>query len=191
MISSSDAAPAFLSHPSRFYSSAAWYVLRTKPRQEKRAQDNLKAWGLETLLPLLPERRKKLRPMDGIRALFPSYIFCRFRDELFDKVKFTHGIAYVVAFGGTPAVVDQCIIDGLRARMDAGGAVALLEDVDAAPGPGLRAGDQVMIKTGMFANMAGVLQKDITGSDRVRILLDTVKRTTVECPISEVRKLSQ
>jgi transcriptional antiterminator RfaH len=165
----------------------AWYVLRTKPRQEKRAQENLKAWQLETLLPVFPDQRRHPRPGDdGLRVLFPSYIFCRFPAFLFDKVKFTYGISYIVGFGGTPAVVDQAIIDQLIERMHPDGTV-----VEAPESPsGFEIGDKVLIQEGPFANFVGVFERDLPGSERVRILLNTVAmRASVECLSSGVRKV--
>lgn len=178
--------------------AARWYVLRTKPRQETRAQENLKAWGLETLLPVLPERRKNPRAQRvDVRALFPSYIFCRFTDDLFAKVKFTYGVAYVVSFGGVAAAVDQSIIDGIREHTDEQGRVRLLDDLRDWNKPAgevreeLQAGDQVVIQSGPFTNMVGVLQKNIHGNERVRILLDVLGRSTVECRRGDVKKVAQ
>jgi transcriptional antiterminator RfaH len=165
---------------------ASWYVLRTKPRQEARAQDNLKAWGLETLLPLLPDRRKNRRNCDGIRALFPSYIFCRFQARMFDKVRFTYGVAHILSFGGKPAVVDEEIVDEIRAHMNALGVI----DDAPPPAPDLQAGDKVLLTSGPFRNLVGVFQKEMPGSERVRILLETVSfRANVECLRSEVTKV--
>ena len=48
-----------------------WYAVRTKPRQEFRAQENLKRQGFCTYFPLLQPagRRKRTEP------LFPGYLF--------------------------------------------------------------------------------------------------------------------
>lgn len=177
-----------------------WYVLRTKPRQENRAQVNLKAWGLQTLLPQLPDRRQKSgriggacvsRPSrrDAIHALFPSYMFCRFHEAMFDKVKYTYGVANIVSFGGVPAVVDQVIIDELVARLDPGGFVAPLH-ANGAVAPEFKNGDKVLIESGPFKNFIGVFDQEMPGSDRVRILLDAVKfQSRVECGRGDVRKV--
>lgn len=166
---------------------AAWYVLRTKPRQEKRAQCNLKSWGLETLLPLWPERRKNARAHECVRAVFPSYIFCRFRGSLFDKVKYTHGVSCVVSFGGKPAVVDQSIIDELASRMDDRGMVF---DQPVAPAlDALQHGDEVVIQSGPFANMTGVFDKEMSSGERVKILLRNVAARSFTCNRSDVRKV--
>jgi transcriptional antiterminator RfaH len=167
-----------------------WYVLRTKPRQESRAQLNLKAWGLQTLLPQLPAKRR--RPSDGIRALFPSYMFCRFPENMFDKVKYTYGVAHVVSFGGAPAVVDQAIIDELAARLDPDGYVLPLhpQSLGLRLNGTFKPGEKVLIESGPFKNLIGVFEKDLPGSDRVRILLDAVKfQSRVECDRGDVRPL--
>jgi transcriptional antiterminator RfaH len=166
-----------------------WYVLRTKPRQECRAQENLKAWGLQTLLPLWPERHcmqprvKHRRDCDNVaRILFPSYIFCRFHDDMFAKVKFTYGVAHIVSFGGVPAVVDQAIIDELAARaLPLRGASEKSLHL-----PALQNGDKVMIESGPFKNLMGVFEKDLPGGERVRILLGAVK---LGCAREDVRKV--
>jgi transcriptional antiterminator RfaH len=164
-----------------------WYVLRTKPRQESRAEQNLKAWGLQTLLPLCPDRpgRAHRRDRDSVmQVLFPSYIFCRFHEDMFGKVKFTYGVSNVVSFGGVPAVVDQTIIDELATRLDPAGFVSLQDR------PLLNKGDKVVIESGPFKNFMAVFDQEITGSDRVRILLDAVKfQSRMEIPRSEIRKL--
>ena len=36
-----------------------WYAVHTQPRQEDRADQNMKAWDIDTFLPRLRERRRK------------------------------------------------------------------------------------------------------------------------------------
>jgi hypothetical protein len=36
---------------------SCWYVIQTKPKQEDRADLNLRAWKIETFAPTLKERR--------------------------------------------------------------------------------------------------------------------------------------
>jgi transcriptional antiterminator RfaH len=160
-----------------------WYVLRTKPRQESRAEQNLKAWGLQTLLPLCPERPGRAHRRDNVvHVLFPSYIFCRFHEDMFGKVKFTYGVSNVVSFGGVPAVVDQAIIDELAARA--------LHAASETPMPlsQFKNGDKVMIESGPFKNLMGVFDKDLPGGERVRILLGAVK---LGCERGDVRKVGE
>jgi transcriptional antiterminator RfaH len=166
-----------------------WYVLRTKPRQESRAQLNLQAWGLETLLPLNRSGNRvigKSGDRTPVCMLFPSYIFCKFAETMFGKVKYTYGVAHIVSFGGVPAVVDQAIIDELAAR-----ALPLHGASGHGSAVSFRRGDKVLIESGPFKNFIGIFEQDLPGSERVRILLDAVKfQSRVECGRGEIKPLT-
>ncbi len=59
--------------------SSQWYVVYTNPKQEGRADSNLRAWGVETLHPKLQARRYNEftgAPTVTTKPLFPS-IFLR------------------------------------------------------------------------------------------------------------------
>src|SRR5256885_1737905 len=88
-----------------------WYVVHTKPRQEERANNNLRAWGVETLNPKLRTRRYNEftgAPSTITQPLFPRYIFARFNaDKQLAKIWFTRGVHEVVCFGRSPALVDE------------------------------------------------------------------------------------
>src|ERR1700748_3310469 len=97
----------------------SWYAVRTKPRQEDRAVENLAFWGVDTLAP-------KFKGTNGRRDshLFPGYIFARFDGaEMLHNIHFTRGVAYVVSFSGVPAAIDDALINEIYARMDESGAI--------------------------------------------------------------------
>src|SRR5687767_12130087 len=89
----------------------SWYVVHTHPKQEDRANSNLRALGIETLEPIL--RVNKFNQFTGkvthlVKPLFPSYIFSRFRyNELYHKVRYTRGVHNLVSFNNKPAEVDD------------------------------------------------------------------------------------
>jgi transcriptional antiterminator RfaH len=122
------------------------------------------------------------RQAESARALFPSYIFCRFPANMLDKVRYTNGVSYILSFGGAPAVVEEAIIETIRERMDPDGVVN-------EPLTGLERGDRVVIQSGPFQNLEGVFEKEMRGSERVRILLNTVGnvKARVEVQLSDVR----
>lgn len=160
----------------------SWYVLHTKPRQELRAQDNLEAWGLETLLPQLPDRRRHKTGPAPFYPLFPSYLFCRFAPMLFDKVRYTYGVSYILSFGGVPAVVDDDIITTMQERMDPAGVIKPFQQ--------LRPGAQVVIQSGPFRDLVGVFEREMPGTERIRVLLNTVTiRARVELARGDVLPL--
>jgi transcriptional antiterminator RfaH len=72
-----------------------WYLVRTHPRQEDRAEINLKSFGIETLAPRFKERRHNFYTGDVThhsKPLFPGYIFAKFRlNDLCHKVRYTRG----------------------------------------------------------------------------------------------------
>jgi transcriptional antiterminator RfaH len=157
----------------------AWYAVRTKPSQEKRAAENLTAWGIETLTPWLAARRA----LPARCPLFPSYIFARFNAAVLPKVNFTRGVSYVVSFGGKLVAVDEAVIATIHDRMDEKGIIRNTQT--------LKPGDAVRILAGPLRDFTGVLEKKMPGSERVRVLLTTVAYSArVEMSIFELAKLA-
>jgi len=99
------------------------------PKQEDRAEDNLKAWSVETFNPKLRERRYNQytgTPTYVKKSLFPRYLFARFNaSDLLHKVHFTRGIHSVVSFGNGPTSVDDKIIDIIQLRVGEDGFVKI------------------------------------------------------------------
>lgn len=164
-----------------------WYVIHTKPKQEDRANFNLKAWNVETFAPKIKEPRRdasKGKLTYVIQHLFPLYIFARFRaSDLLHKVCFTRGVHSVVSFGGDPCPVADDIIELIRSRSTEDGFIRL--------GDELKPGDKVIINRGNLKNFAGVLEGKVGDQGRVTILLTAVSyqaRVTIEQ--DWVRKIS-
>lgn len=149
---------------------AQWYVLHTNPKQEERACENLRAWGVETLNPKLKIRR--YNQFNGAvsyltQPLFPRYIFARFNAlRLLSKVWFTRGVHKVVCFSGSPVAVDENVIQIINARIDENGFVKTGDD--------LKRGDKVLVKAGPLRNFMGVFDGEVKGSDRISVLLTTI-----------------
>jgi transcriptional antiterminator RfaH len=146
-----------------------WYVVHTNPRQEERANNNLRAWGVETLNPKLRTRRYNEftgAPTIIIQPLFPRYIFARFdAGKQLAKIWFTRGVHDVVCFGASPASVDEDIITILQSRMDENGFVKSDD---------LKRGDKVVIKAGPMRNFMGVFERELKASERILVLLTSI-----------------
>jgi transcriptional antiterminator RfaH len=151
--------------------ACSWYTIHTNPRQEMRAESNLKAWGIETYLPKIKDGsvdRFKSDRTWSIKPLFARYLFARFRFSAFGhKIRNTRGIRDVVGFGEIPAPVDDEIIDLIRSRHDEQGYVKLVADVDH--------GDEVVVTDGMFKGIHGIFERNVSNSDRVMILLKAIQ----------------
>ena len=148
---------------------ASWYVIVTHPKQEDRAESNLRAWNVETFYPKLRERHEN--PLTGrtsfvIKPFFPRYIFARFDAKTLPKVWYTRGVHSIVSFGSNPAIVEDDIIALTQSRVSPSGYIEIDD--------GLKPGDQVVIKKGPLANFMGVFERQVKHTDRVTILLSTV-----------------
>jgi transcriptional antiterminator RfaH len=150
--------------------SRQWYLLYTNAKQEERANENLTAWGVETMHAKLRTRRYNEftgAPTYITQPLFPRYIFAKFNAlEQLSKVRFTRGIQSVVCFGESLATVDQDIIDIIRARIDENGFVKTNHE--------LKPGDKVVISAGPLKNLIGIFEREVKGSDRITILLTAI-----------------
>jgi transcriptional antiterminator RfaH len=147
-----------------------WYVIKTQPKQETRAECNLRAWGINTFHPKISER--STNPFTGlmsyvVKPLFSRYIFAQFDvNSTYRRVCFTRGVHSVVNFGSGPVSVGEEIIKLIQSRVGEDGLVKLDNKVNP--------GDQVMIDSGPLRHMVGVFQHDIKGTDRVAILLTAI-----------------
>jgi len=149
---------------------ARWYAVHTHIRQEDRAENNLKASGIETFCPKFRDHRVNQftgAPIYMIKHLFPRYLFAKFVvNSSLHKVSFMRGVASVVSFGGNPAPIDDEIIDFIRSQSKEDGLVSV--------GQPISVGDQVIIKDGLFKNLVGIFDRNTKDSDRVLILLANV-----------------
>ncbi len=145
-----------------------WYAIRTKPKEEDRADINLRTWQVQTFAPKLRELCTSGYGGHYLsKPLFSSYIFARFnaRKQL-HNVKYTRGVQNVVSFGDRPIPIDNEVIDLIKDRIGKDGFIKLGEE--------LQYGDRVTIKSGPLKSLVGIFQKRIKETERVKILLDAV-----------------
>jgi transcription elongation factor/antiterminator RfaH len=155
-----------------------WYVLRAHHWQESRAESNLNNGGLETFLPWV--RTTSRRRHRDREPLFPQYLFARFdAEKSFHDVIFTRGVQSIVRIGGDLATVADGVIEFFRSRVDDAGLIPL--------GRKLEPGARVRIHSGPFAELAGVVERNLPGSQRVLVLLQSVgPAVRVEVPADHV-----
>jgi transcriptional antiterminator RfaH len=151
----------------RTWNDLCWYLVQTHPRQEDRAESNLKSFGIETLAPRFKDRRRNFYTGEvtlQAKHLFPSYIFANFvANDLYQKVRYTRGIRRLVTFGDSPTIVGEEIIAMIRCRVDEDGFARIDEN--------LKPGDKVVITDGPLRTFAGIFEREVNTADRVRILL--------------------
>lgn len=145
-----------------------WYLIRSKPRQESTALSNLQRWGVESFCPQYKKITRRRGKKDTVICpLFPGYLFSRFSlGKDYRKVAFSQGVANVVMFGSIPAKVEEEIIEAIRGRMQ-DGFITFSK-------PSYEPGQTVQIQEGPFKGLSGIFEREITGTQRVALLLKTL-----------------
>jgi transcriptional antiterminator RfaH len=141
-----------------------WYLAATKPKEEKRALENLQLQDIEAFLPLIEvERMRRGKRVKSEEAMFPGYIFIHLTDESdkVSKIRSTRGIRDWIRFEGKPANVSLHIIDLLKNSAQS------KQTNENLPKPG----DKIEIKSGPFANLHAIFQCP-DGLKRSILLLD-------------------
>ena len=163
-----------------------WYVVQTKPRQEARAESNLRRWNIQTLAPKLREVRRSAAGETSYRvaALFPNYLFARFDAEaLAGKIRLTRGIRRVLGFGEYATPVDDSIVRLIQERMADDGFVR---------DPDVQSGDAVEIIDGPLRSFVGILERQPCARDRVVILLTMIGcHSRVQVAKAAIRKTNR
>jgi transcriptional antiterminator RfaH len=146
-----------------------WYAVRTKPKEEDRANFNLRAFHVETFSPKIRQLRNSefAGSRYTVKHLFPPYIFAYFDvNSQLHNINYTRGVQKVVSFNGCPVPINDEVIDLIRGKVDDDGFVCLHEE--------LKPGDMVRINSGPLQSLVGVFQGNLSDKERVEILLDAI-----------------
>ena len=162
-----------------------WYVIHTKPRQEKSALRNLEQQGYACYLPVFPS--EKLR--HGVLAiadepLFPRYLFIRLdlgvSAKSWSPIRSTRGVNRLVCFGNEPTRVDERLIALLRSRE---------HSLNRQPQQLFTPGERVQVNDGAFAGIEGVYQM-ADSENRAMLLIELLsKPTAIRLPLSGISKI--
>lgn len=163
-----------------------WHLVHTKHRQEKCALQNLEQQGYQCYLPTLPS--EKLRQgvlMVTDEPLFPRYLFIRLGQgdsaKSWAPIRSTKGVSRLVRFGAEPAMVDEGLIERLRAQEAA---------LQGEPNRLFKPGERVRLTEGAFNGVEGVYQM-ADGDHRVMVLIELLsKQATICVAPASLRKVS-
>ncbi len=185
----------------------AWYVVHTKPRQERTAAEQLLRQDFEVYLPLFkifrePGRRRRASaapqplPSDPANAtaadpaliahepMFPRYLFLRptRATQSLSVVRSTVGVSRLVMFGHQPATLADDAVQAIR-RAEGLRETAALADI----GP-YRPGMAVRLQDPALAGVQALVQA--VSADRVTLLLDILGRPqTVQVEFGRIAPL--
>ncbi|OGT30825.1 MAG: hypothetical protein A2W28_06680 [Gammaproteobacteria bacterium RBG_16_51_14] len=144
----------------------SWYLIHSKPRQERIAGENLERQGYAIYLPMAGFRRRhRGRSIHTIEPMFPRYLFIHLSDQADDwgPIRSTIGVSNLVHFGQIPALVPDALITNLRGREDE-------EGIQIIPAREFQEGDKVRIAEGPFEGYEAIFHSK-TARDRVIVLL--------------------
>ncbi|MEA2904171.1 MAG: transcriptional antiterminator RfaH [Alphaproteobacteria bacterium] len=147
-----------------------WYVVRTLPMCEGRAQLQLKNQNFRTFLPKRHKTIRHARRMSTVEAaFFPSYLFVALdlARHQWRSVNGTFGVASLVMRGDQPHPVPRGVVETLIASTDARGILQL--------GQHLKVGGSIRLAAGPFAEHLAILDR-MDDSGRIRVLLGILGR---------------
>ncbi len=156
-----------------------WYVVQTKPLSEGIVEQHLKNAKFETFLPRIKVlMRGKKRTMTRTKTLFPSYLFIHM--DIADvnahrMIRYTRGVRKVLGDGSFPVSVPDEMIEIIRSKMDGEGIIEQRLT--------MKKGDAVRVRSGVFQDLIGILEKPVSVAGRVKVLL-SIMRHQVKCELS-------
>jgi transcriptional antiterminator RfaH len=153
-----------------------WYVVLTKPKQEKRAEEHLVAQGGEVFLPRVQlEKMRKGKRVNAIEPLFPGYMFVNVEgcEQLVGSIRSTRGVRQLLRFGLEPLEIRAGLITDLRSRCS--DKLENLADGSVTDGYVFQQGQKVAITTGPFKAYQAIF-KQFDGERRAIILLNLLNQ---------------
>ena len=158
---------------------AQWYLVQCKPRQEARAEHNLRNQYFSCYCP--SHAVEKIRHGKRVviqQPLFPGYLFinlCKLNDS-WHSIRSTRGVLRLVTFADEPLAVSDDIINDLQGRLERIGDKPLFHE-----------GAPVTIIDGPFKDLDAVFCK-ADGEERAIILLSVLHRQQqIKVPLQALR----
>ena len=143
-----------------------WYVLRSKPHKEAALARYARQHGFNIFYPTIPYQPVNPRAR-RIRAYFPGYMFLRadLGNLGLSPVTWMPFSSGVVQVGGEAAPVPDLVVRALSTR------IAEIWEAGGLQFEGLKPGDRVVIREGMFEGYEAIFDARLPGTERVRVLL--------------------
>jgi transcriptional antiterminator RfaH len=146
-------------------------VVRSQPRRELVAWQQLENQGYRVFLPRFNKSRRHARKFETVQVpLFPRYLFVILdmsRDR-WRSVNGTYGVERLLMRGSQPEAVPRGLVEELLEIERQDGAASFISS--------LRKGQTVKLTTGPFAQLVGQLEH-LDDQGRVRILLEIMGGT--------------
>jgi len=145
-----------------------WIAVRSKPRAEKVAYEQLMKKGVEAYLPLIKEKRKWSDRMKWVEIpLFSSYLFARIELKNSIFVLQTSGVSTIVRFQGQIATIEDKIMNTIKMAIEGG--------IEFEAADYYSVGDAVRVLGGPMKDVEGMVSK-IQGEGKMIIKIDALQQ---------------
>ena len=136
-----------------------WYLIKTKPRQEKRAIKNLENQGYEVFCPIAKINNQLV-------VLFPGYLFVQLNDKTqnWSPINSTKGVSHFVKFGLNFAKVPASVIKFIKTNQHI--TTEKFKNLNK-----FKSGDKIQISDGAFKNCVAIF-KCYKPDERVILLMN-------------------
>jgi transcriptional antiterminator RfaH len=151
-----------------------WYAIHCKPHKEEVAAANLENQGYEVYLPRLVTLRRRFgRWTEVVGPLFPRYLFMTpgNAEKSLAPIRSTVGVRDFVRIHGSPAVVPENVITGLRSRADLENGLHRINSDPFHPGARIR------FTHGPFTGLEGIFEMECADA-RVMVLLQLLGKSS-------------
>ena len=145
-----------------------WIVVRSKPRAEKVAFDQLMKKGINVYLPLVKKRQKWSDRKKWVELpLFSNYLFAKVELKNSIYILQTHGVSSIVKFKGTVATVQESVVNSIRWALEGG--------YELEPTEYFLKGDEVEVIEGPMKGTKGVVV-ELKGVERLVLKIDALQQ---------------
>ncbi len=136
-----------------------WYLIKTKPRQEKKAKQNLENQGYRVFCSMV-------KINDRLVVLFPGYLFIQLNDKTqnWSPINSTKGVSHFVKFGLNFAKVPNSVVEFIKSNQH----ITTEKLINLKK---FKSGDKVQISDGVFKNWVAIF-KCYKPDDRVILLMN-------------------
>ena len=163
-----------------------WYVLLSKPKQDEKAEFNLRNQGYEVYRPMAKRLRKyRGKMIEREESLFPRYLFVSL-DTINDNwapIRSTRGVSQIVRFGMEPAKIPAELINDLKVSEGILAEKAIEMDR-------FKKGEKIIIETGPYRGIQAIFECYQDGDQCVHVLFEMMgKMTKLPINVTNISKL--
>ena len=147
-----------------------WYVLQTKPKNEKLLCEQLRIRQIDVYCP-----RIKVRPVNPrarkMVPYFPGYLFIRANLDVIGTsvLKWLPGAIGLVDFGSEIAYVSDELLSAIRCQIDQ------VNAIEGEPIKDLKPGDVATVQAKLFTDYHAIFDPQLPGNERAGVLLKMLR----------------